>query len=181
MVVTIDGPAGAGKSTVARRLAQRIGYRYLDTGAMYRAVTLCVLLDKADAAEAARSGAWLVYEGDVRLRSPEVDSAVSEVAQQPSVRAAMREAQRAFLSAGDAVAEGRDIGEVVWPQAELKVWLDAAPEIRARRRGTTHVLERDRRDSAQTRVAQDAVRVDTTLLSIEDVVTELARLVGERA
>ncbi len=181
MVVTIDGPAGAGKSTVARRLAQRIGYRYLDTGAMYRAVTLCVLLDGADPVEAASSGAWRVYEGDSRLRSREVDAAVSAVAQNPVVRQAMREAQRSFLALGDAVAEGRDIGEVVWPQAELKVWLDAAPEIRARRRGTEHALVRDRADSAQTKVADDAVRVDTSQLSIEAVVTDLARLVEERA
>jgi cytidylate kinase len=181
MVVTIDGPAGAGKSTVARRLARRIGYRYLDTGAMYRAVTLCVLSDGADPVEAARSGAWRAYEGDPRLRSAEVDAAVSEVARQPHVREAMREAQRSFLAEGDAVAEGRDIGEVVWPQAELKVWLDAEPEIRARRRGTPHALERDRRDSAQTRAAKDAVRVDTSQLSVDDVVTELARLVGERS
>jgi cytidylate kinase len=180
VVVTIDGPAGAGKSTVARRLAERIGYRYLDTGAMYRAVTLSVLEDDADPAEAARSDAWRTYEGDPRLRSPEVDAAVSAVAQQPAVRAAMREAQRSFLELGDAVAEGRDIGEVVWPQAELKVWLDAAPEIRARRRGTPHALERDRRDSAQTRIADDAVRIDTSHRSVDDVVTELARLVQER-
>ena len=181
MVVTIDGFAGAGKSTVARRLAKRIGYRYLDTGAMYRAVTLCVLVDAADPAEAARSGAWRAYQDDARLRSGEVDAAVSEVAQQPSVREAMREAQQAFLADGDAVAEGRDIGEVVWPQAELKVWLDAAPEIRARRHGTSHVLERDRRDSALTRAADDAVRFDTTRLSIDAVVAELARLVEERS
>lgn len=181
MVVTIDGPAGAGKSTVARRLAQRIGYRYLDTGAMYRAVTLCVLADGADPGEAARSGAWRAYLGDPRLRTSDVDQAVSSVAQDPAVREAMREAQRAFLADGDAVAEGRDIGEVVWPQAELKVWLDAAPEVRARRRGTEHALERDRRDSAQTRVADDAVRVDTTRLTVEDVVEHLAHLVEERA
>ncbi len=162
MVVTIDGPAGAGKSTVARRLAERIGYRYLDTGAMYRAVTLCVLLDGADPVEAAASGAWRTYEGDARLRSPDVDAAVSAVAQAPAVRLAMRAAQRAFLAEGDAVAEGRDIGDVVWPQAELKVWLDAAPDVRARRRGTTEALERDRRDQAQTRLAPDAVSVDTT-------------------
>src|SRR6476469_7697307 len=109
MVVTSDGPAGAGKSTVARRLAERIGYRYLDTGAMYRAVTLCVLLDGADPAEAARSGAWRRH----------------------------------------AVAECRNIGDVLWPQSELKGWLDADPAIRARRRGTDEALERDRRDQAQ--------------------------------
>jgi len=85
MVVTIDGPAGAGKSTVARRLAERIGYRYLDTGAMYRAVTLCVLADGADPVEAAASGGWRTYEGDARLRSPEVDAAVSAVAAQLGV------------------------------------------------------------------------------------------------
>jgi cytidylate kinase len=180
MVVTIDGPAGAGKSTVARRLAERIGYRYLDTGAMYRAVTLCVLADGADPVEAAASGGWRTYEGDARLRSPEVDAAVSAVAQAPEVRVAMREAQRAFLAEGDAVAEGRDIGDVVWPQAELKVWLDAEPGVRARRRGTTEALERDRRDQAQTRVAPDAVRVDTTDLTVGQVVEELARLVEER-
>jgi cytidylate kinase len=92
----------------------------------------------------------------------------------------MREAQRAFLAEGDAVAEGRDIGDVVWPQAELKVWLDAAPDVRARRRGTAEALERDRRDQAQTRLAPDAVRVDTTSLTVGQVVEELVRLVEER-
>ena len=160
---------------------ERIGYRYLDTGAMYRAVTLCVLLDGADPAEAARLGRLARVRGRPAPAVARVDAACSAVAQQPSVREAMREAQRTFLEIGDAVAEGRDIGEVVWPQAELKVWLDAAPEIRARRRGTTHALERDRRDSVQTKVAQDAVRVDTSRLSIDAVVTELARLVEERS
>ena len=105
---------------------------------------------------------------------------MSAVAQAPAVRQAMREAQRAFLAEGDAVAEGRDIGDVVWPQAELKVWLDADPSIRARRRGTDEALERDRRDQAQTRLAQDAVRVDTSQLTIGQVVEELVRLVEER-
>jgi cytidylate kinase len=180
MVVTIDGLAGAGKSTVARALATRVGYRYLDTGAMYRAVTLCVLDDGLAGPAAAASGAWRRYEGLDALREPRVDDAVSAVAQDPAVRAALRDAQRAFLAEGDAVAEGRDIGEVVWPQAELKVWLDAAPDERARRRGTEHALERDRRDQVQTRVPADAVVIDTTGRGVEQVIDAIAALIEER-
>ncbi len=178
--MTIDGPAGAGKSTVACALAERVGFRYLDTGAMYRAVTLAVLSGAGEAPEAAASGAWRSYLDDPRLRSREVAEAVSAVARQPGVREAMRAAQRAFLEQGDAVAEGRDIGDVVWPDAELKIWLDAAPAVRATRRGGEDALERDRRDAAQTRVPADAVLVDTTSLTPAQVVDVLVALVEER-
>jgi CMP/dCMP kinase len=179
MVITIDGPAGAGKSTVARAVAERLGYGYLDTGAMYRAVTLAVI-DGAETPEVAAEGDWQPYLEDPRLRSPQVDEAVSRVAQVPAVRRAMRRAQRAVLAVGDQVAEGRDIGEVVWPQAELKIWLDADPTVRAERRGSRSALERDARDAAQTRVPADAVVVDTTGLTVGQVVTVIEDLVRER-
>ena len=180
MVITIDGLAGAGKSTVARLLAGRLGYRHLDTGAMYRAVTLASLVDGLDPVDAARSGAWRDRLADPALRSGTVDELVSGVAQLPAVREALRDAQRAFLAAGDAVAEGRDIGDVVWPQAELKVWLDAEPAERARRRGGDHAIERDRRDQVQTRVPPDAVPVDTTAIGVEQVVDVIVALAAER-
>jgi cytidylate kinase len=180
MVVTIDGPAGAGKTTVAGALALRLGYRVLDTGAMYRAVTLAVLRDGGEPGAVARAGDWQALLDDPALRSRAVDETVSATAQVPAVRAALRAAQRAFLAEGDAVCEGRDIGEVVWPQAELKVWLDADPGERAKRRGDEAALTRDARDQAQTRVPTDAVVVDTTGLSVDQVVTRIAALVRER-
>jgi cytidylate kinase len=188
MIVTIDGPAGAGKSTVARALAARLGYRYLDTGAMYRAVTLVVLETGGDPVAVAQAGAWTARLDDPAIRSDAVDGAVSGVSSLPAVREALRTEQRAFLARGDAVAEGRDIGSVVWPQAELKVWLDASPEERRRRRAAERgeqageaALERDRQDAAQTIVPEGSVRVDTEGLAVDAVVEAVVRLVEERA
>lgn len=180
MIVTIDGPAGAGKSTVARALAERVGYRYLDTGAMYRAVTLVAIEDAADPVAVARSGGWTTRVGDPEIRGAAVEARVSAVAALPEVREALRAHQRAFLAEGDAVAEGRDIGAIVWPEAELKVWLDASPEERARRRAIERgeeagaaALERDRADRAQTIVPAGSVRIDTDGLGIDEVVARI--------
>ncbi len=188
MIVTIDGPAGAGKSTVSRALAARLGYRHLDTGAMYRAVTLVVLETGDDPVAVARAGAWAARLDDPALRSGAVDAEVSSVSAIGAVREALRAEQRAFLALGDAVAEGRDIGSVVWPEAELKVWLDASPEERRRRRAVERgeeageaALERDRRDAAQTIVPEGSVPVDTEGLTVDEVVEAIARLVEERA
>ena len=191
-MIAIDGPAGAGKSTVARTVAEELGYRYLDTGAMYRAITLAALragVESDDAeglAALAPTAATLTADGE--LRSPAVEARVSLVAHHPSVREALHRAQRAYLAAGDAVAEGRDVGAVVWPEAELKVWLDADPEVRALRRAQeigdsgagAALAERDRRDSAQTVRAADAVVVDSTALDTAEVVARIVALARER-
>jgi cytidylate kinase len=148
LVIAIDGPAGSGKSTVARAVAERLGCRHLDTGAMYRAVTLLALRSGAvgdgEAAASLARGMKLEVNGDVLLdgddvtsaiRSPEVDAAVSEVSSHPLVRAELVARQREWAAeAGGAVVEGRDIGSVVFPDARLKVYLTAHPEERARRR-----------------------------------------------
>src|SRR3954452_13713781 len=142
MVVAIDGPAGAGKSTVARALAEALGFTYLDSGAMYRAVALDVIENDGAASERARQldlelGDRVIANGrDVTeaIRSSEAAEAASKVATNPKVREALVEKQRALLSRGDWVAEGRDIGTVVAPDAEVKVFLTASPEERARRR-----------------------------------------------
>jgi CMP/dCMP kinase len=200
MVIAIDGPAGAGKSTVARALAQRLGFTYLDSGAMYRAAALATLEQGPPAAERARElqlevGERVIANGaDVTeaIRTPEVSEAASRIATDKAVRAALVEKQRALLSSGDWVAEGRDIGTVVAPDADLKVFLTASPETRAQRRALELggdpkiVLQdqtiRDQQDSTREhsplRPAEDAVDVDTTGKSVEEVVAEIAELAG---
>ena len=210
MVIAIDGPAAAGKSTVARALADRLGLTYLDSGAMYRCVALAALragVDPDDGAalrrvardleiDLAGGRVWLDGE-DVteEIRAPEVSSAASRVAVHPEVRAAMIERQRTLLAAGDYVAEGRDIGTVVSPGALLKVFLTATDDERARRRAAEtgdplpDVLSaqsrrdaRDReREHGALRAADDAVQIDTTRLSVEEVVDRLVALVRERS
>jgi len=204
VIVAIDGPAGAGKSSVARGLAERLGFHYLDTGAMYRALTWLALhegvaLDDGPALEAlARAhpvtfgdaGAVAIAGESVttRIREPEIDAAVPVVARHPEVREVMRGRQRELGRAGDSVIEGRDIGVVVVPDAEVKVWLVADPAVRARRRHlerdgleigelAEELRRRDERDAINTHRAEDAVEVDTTELSLDEVVDRIARLV----
>ena len=198
MVVAIDGPAGAGKSTVARALARRLGATYLDSGAMYRSVALAGPTVDPATLDIAFDGERVLLDGrDVTdaIRTPEISETASRVAAQPSVREAMVAKQRELLSRGDWVAEGRDIGTVVAPDAGLKVFLTAAPEERARRRADqlgadvrTVLAEqsiRDERDSTRAasplRAADDAVTVDTTGKSVDAVVDEIARLAADRA
>jgi len=201
MVIAIDGPAGAGKSSVARAAAERLGFTYLDTGAMYRAVACRAETDGADPAEVARSarlelGERVLLDGEdvtERIREPWVSEAASRVSADPRVREALVAQQRRILEQGDWVAEGRDIGTVVAPDADVKVFLTAAPEERARRRaaelGTdagvvlqeqTMRDERDRtREHAPLAPAADAVPVDTTGLSLEEVVDQIVTLAVE--
>ena len=207
MIVTIDGPAGAGKSTVARGLATKLAFRYLDTGAMYRALTWLAyergadLEDEALLAELGRANPIdFDSEGHTRIggidvseaiRRPEVDRVVSLVARQPEVRQIMRERQRELATLGDSVIEGRDIGSVVVPGAEVKVYLLADEAVRAGRRlgerpGSVaetlaaDMRRRDERDAPQMQPAADAVQIDTTNLSIEQVVAKIESLVGAK-
>ena len=208
MIVAIDGPAGAGKSTVARALADRLGFRYLDTGAMYRALTWLALRDelpldrgvelaalaRLHPVELAEDGRVSIAGVDVTssIREARIDRVVPVVARHPEVREVMRERQRSLGAAGDSVIEGRDIGAVVAPGAEVKVYLHADEGERARRRAAerpgigadalvTDLKTRDRRDAVNTHLAPGAVEIDTTELTIDEVVDRIATLVGEAA
>jgi cytidylate kinase len=200
MLIAIDGPAGAGKSSVARAVADELGFTYLDTGAMYRAVALIAAERRVDPAKVsstlkleARHGRILVDGRDVtdEIRAPEVSEAASRAAADPEVRRGVVELQRRLLSSGDWVAEGRDIGTVVAPDAEVKVFLTADPEERARRRAAelgldpARVLaeqairdERDRtREHSPLEAAAGAVVLDSTHLTLHQVVRRIAELV----
>jgi cytidylate kinase len=207
MIVAIDGPAGSGKSTVAIALARRLGFFYLDTGAMYRALTWLALRDGVDLEDGDALARLALehpvsFDADRRveiagedvsgpIRAAEIDRLVSAVARHPHVRAVMRERQRALAAVGDAVIEGRDIGTVVAPQAEVKVFLVADEGERARRRAgerpgvgaetlAAELRRRDERDALNTTPAEDAVVLDTTDLGVEEVVFRIAALVEER-
>jgi cytidylate kinase len=199
MLVAIDGPAGAGKSTVARAVARALGATYLDSGAMYRCVALARLRGAADAtAVAIELSDRVTLDGqDVTeaIRAPEVTAEASRVSADPAVREALVAKQRALIADGDWVAEGRDIGTVVAPGAEVKVWLTAQPAERARRRAAQlgadvdEVLrdqrERDERDRTRRfspmAKAPDAVEVDTTGLEVDEVVDRIVSLARARA
>jgi cytidylate kinase len=209
MVIAIDGPAGAGKSTVARALAKRLGLTYLDSGAMYRSAGLAALragLDLDDEAglaalanglETAFSGDRVLLDGEdvtEAIRAPEVSAAASRVSVHPAVRRAMVARQRALIATGEMVVEGRDIGTVVAPDADLKLFLTADGDERARRRAAetgepfdrvrSQQAARDARDTDRAhgalRVADDAVELDTTGLSVGDAVERIAALARER-
>jgi cytidylate kinase len=198
-VIAIDGPAGAGKSTVARAVAERLGYTYLDSGAMYRAVALAALRRGGEPGTVARDaevelGDRVLLDGEdvtEAIRDPEVSEAASRVAADPGVREAVAGKQRQILADGDWVAEGRDIGTVVAPGAEIKVFLTADPAERARRRAAelgadpATVLAdqtiRDQRDEQRAhsplKPAPGATILDTTGLSLDEVVERVASLV----
>lgn len=198
-VVAIDGPAGAGKSTVARAVAERLGFTYLDSGAMYRSVALAAQERGCEPAEVAdglriEMGDGIRVDGvDVTeaIRRPEISAAASQAAADPRVREAMVAEQRRLLAGGDWVAEGRDIGTVVAPDAEVKIFLDADPVERARRRAAelgadpgmvlAEQTVRDERDRARQvsplRAAPDAVLLDTTGLSFNQVVDRVVQLI----
>ena len=209
MVIAIDGPAGAGKSTVAREVARVLGFTFLDSGAMYRCVALAALERRVEPGEPAAvselaRGLDIELEGPVvrldgrdvgeAIREPEVTAAASRLSVHPEVREAMVARQRRMIESGDYVAEGRDIGTVVSPDAALKVFLTASEEERARRRSQqtkepfeqvlTAIRARDERDSTRRhgalRAAEDAVELDTTGVPAEEVVQRVVALATER-
>ena len=222
MIIAIDGPAGSGKSTVAKLVAQKLGFHYLDTGAMYRSVAWLALKrgvaldDVAAIAEIARtepitftheegsplpSGVAIAGEDVTRaIRTPEIDRAVSPVSAIGEVREALVEQQRTIAASNDIVMEGRDIGTVVFPDAEVKVFLSASAEERARRRAAQNaqrgfgetdeaailadIIRRDKvdstRDVAPLKPAEDAVSLDSTALTIDEVVEQIANLAASR-
>ena len=209
MIIAIDGPGGSGKSTVARSVARRLGFTYIDSGAMYRAVALWALrlgmdLDDLHRLEQLAREARIELPGDrvllngedvtAGIRDPQVSEAASRVAAQPGVRRAMREEQRRIGSAGPSVMEGRDIGTVVFPEAKVKIFLDAQPDARAQRRASelgaavedvARDLEaRDQRDrnrlEAPLTQAPDAEYLDTTHLTPAQVEEAVLKLVRER-
>ena len=219
MIVAIDGPAGAGKSTVAREVARRLGAAYLDTGAMYRALTLLAVRRGVAASDgqalvalARQHPVEIVPTGDgdrvfvdgedvtAEIRTPEVAALVSEVSAHPGVREQMVAAQRALMSRGDWVSDGRDVGSTVWPDAEVKVFLTASPEERARRRCAelaargmeldeaqvlADVRRRDEldttREASPLRVADGAVVIDSSALDARDVADRVMSLVAALA
>jgi cytidylate kinase len=218
VIVAIDGPSGAGKSTLAKRLAKELGFTYLDTGAMYRALALKVLRQRLDLGDESGLAALVreteigLYENSGRLsvmldgvdvadliRTPEISQMASKVSAQKTVRQRMLELQRAAGGKGHIVAEGRDIGTVIFPGAEIKIYLDASLDERARRRyeelhggepqvsleaTVREIKERDQRDSGRDLAplckAEDAVAIDTSTLTADAVVERVMDLIRSR-
>ena len=208
-MIAIDGPAGAGKSTIARSLAGRLGFTYIDTGAMYRAVALWALragidLDDMHRLEQLAKAADIEFDGDrvilngedvtASIREPDVSDAASKVSIVPGVRRALREQQQSMGAARSVVMEGRDIGTVVFPDAQVKIFLDADPETRAERRArelgaevgrvAEEIAERDQRDRSRTEApltqAPDAEYIDSSKLPAEEVEEAILRIIRRR-